>query len=94
LVSARYIISVRYSFGILRFLGKISFSLYLMHVLFGTLIELVFVKILGIRSDGLVESICLVFIVANLSVMFSYCFYLCVERPLTLLSKKRLSPDA
>ncbi|QKG51634.1 acyltransferase family protein [Hymenobacter sp. BRD67] len=68
------------------FLGKISYSLYLLHGLIGTTAEFALVKLLPPTSDArklLLTAVCL-----SLAIAGAYVFYLVVEKPFMRLASQ------
>ena len=80
--------SIKFRIPGFSFLGKISYSLYLMHVLIGTTAEFVLTKLLPPTSDArkmLLTAICLLLAIGG-----SYLFYRIVELPfMRMVTQKR-----
>lgn len=73
--------------SVLQYLGRISYSLYLVHMLFGTPSLRLGIRVLGKRA-GFVESVGLILIALTISVIAAHVMYVLVERPATRLSRR------
>jgi peptidoglycan/LPS O-acetylase OafA/YrhL len=85
-VTACLIVFVHFNNPIFSFFGKISYSLYLTHVLVGSTLEFVLSKIWPSPNNAL--SIVIIITLTVVSVLFSYLYYLWVELPFLRLAQR------
>lgn len=69
---------------VLHFLGKMSYSIYLIHAIIGIAV----MNVLSHHVDGTLQKIALVSVVMGISIFFSYIFYRIVEKPSKALSAR------
>lgn len=85
LVTALVIVFVRVKHIIFSFFGKISFSLYLTHVVVGSTFEFIWVKIFPLHTD--LQHIIGITLTTIVSCVVSYGYYIWVEKPTMGLAK-------
>ncbi len=72
--------------GLARFLGNISYSLYLVHAVIGSTCEFVLIKL--IPNDSIINRIGMLVLCLAVSIGGAYIFYLVIEKPFMRLSSR------
>ncbi|RZK44431.1 MAG: acyltransferase [Hymenobacter sp.] len=68
------------------FFGKISYSLYLTHILVGSTLEYIFSKLINLANDYI--SLIIILLITVISIYFSYLYYKWIEIPFLALAQK------